>query len=58
MEPKEDQNSTEDTAPKWEYREHLKINNQVKMIAQMAKTVAEGELVRLRRKLEKLKYGS
>lgn len=42
----------------WEYREEFRINRQMREIVTLAKVVTEAEIDRLRRKLEKLTYGS
>jgi len=44
--------------PKWEYRTELKINARMRELVALTKLVTEGEIDRLRRKVEKLKYGS
>lgn len=42
----------------WEYRTELKINARMRELITLTKMVTEGEVDRLRRKVEKLKYGS
>lgn len=65
MEPKENtvpKTPSEEAAPKsaptWEYKTDFPINALMQDMALMTKLVVEGEVQRLRRKLEKLKYGS
>lgn len=45
-------------APRWEYKTELGINARMRELAELTKVVTEGEVDRLRRKLEKLRYGS
>lgn len=43
--------------PQWERRTSFKINDRMKVIVEKTIDVAKDEVVRLRRKLEKLQYG-
>lgn len=45
-------------APKWEHRTTFKINDRMKEVIEMTIRVTESELTVLRRKLQKLTYGS
>jgi hypothetical protein len=42
----------------WEFREEFRINKQMREVVTLTKAVAESEIERLRRKVEKLTYGS
>lgn len=42
----------------WEYRTEFRITSQMREVVKLTKAVAESEIERLRRKLEKLTYGS
>lgn len=57
---KKDEPTGEQTRPplQWEYRTELKINARMRELISMTKAVTEAEVDRLRRKIEKLKYGS
>jgi hypothetical protein len=44
--------------PEWERRENLAINERMKEVLLLTKQVAEKEIESLRRKLDKLTYGS
>lgn len=44
--------------PKWEYRKSFKINERMKEVIGLTIKVTESELAVLRRKLDKLTYGS
>ena len=50
----------EPTEPRfnWEYRTEFRINQQMREVIGLTKKVVEGEIDRLRRKVEKLTYGS
>lgn len=43
---------------KWERKTEFHINTQMRQLVTLVKTVTEGEIARLHRKLEKLTYGS
>lgn len=42
----------------WEYREEFRINTKMREVIKLTKAVTESEIDRLRRKVEKLTYGS
>ena len=42
----------------WEYREEFRINTRMREMLALTKIVFESEVERLRRKVEKLTYGS
>jgi hypothetical protein len=44
--------------PEWEFRKEFRISEQMREVAKASKAAAEAEIARLRRKLEKLTYGS
>jgi hypothetical protein len=44
--------------PEWERRENFAINERMKEVLKLTKQVAEKEIESLRRKLDKLTYGS
>ncbi len=50
--------SPEPDKPRWEKRDTFGINERMKEVISLTKGVAEKELESLRRKLEKLQYGS
>jgi hypothetical protein len=58
--PDEDAKSPEEPeeGPAWEFRKEFKISGQMKEVIQLSMNAAESELKVLRRKLEKLHYGS
>jgi hypothetical protein len=55
-------NEGQETPPEprfnWEYRTEFRINQQMREVVGLTKKVVEGEIDRLRRKVEKLTYGS
>lgn len=54
-----DQEPTPETPkPQWERRENFAINERMKEVISLTKQVAEKEIDSLRRKLNKLTYGS
>lgn len=55
---KEEPVAGERPPPTWEYREEFRINAQMREMLHLAKKVTEAEIDRLRRKVEKLTYGS
>jgi hypothetical protein len=44
--------------PNWEFKKEFAINKRMREVAHLTISAAESELVLLRRKLEKLHYGS
>jgi hypothetical protein len=44
--------------PKWEHKKEFAINTKMREVVLATKAVTEAEIVRLRRQLEKLTYGS
>jgi|WetSurSiteA1Bulk_404760.scaffolds.fasta_scaffold308405_2 hypothetical protein len=44
--------------PQWEYRKTFKINERMKEVLTLTKGVAEQEVAGLRKKLDRLTYGS
>lgn len=42
----------------WEYREEFRINTKMREVIKLTKLITESEIDRLRRKVEKLTYGS
>lgn len=44
--------------PNWEFKREFAINKQMREVAHLAISATESELTLLRRKLEKLQYGS
>jgi hypothetical protein len=44
--------------PTWEYRNNMKITERFTAIVNMTKDVAQAEINRLRKKVDKLTYGS
>lgn len=45
-------------APKWERRETMKVTERLKEVVSLSVEVSKAEVTRLRRKIEKLTYGS
>ena len=56
--PKDEGASTKRPPPEWEYRTEFRINTQMREMLNLARKVTEAEIDRLRRKVEKLTYGS
>jgi hypothetical protein len=54
--PKEETPAPE--APKWEYKTEFGINTQMREVVRLTVSATEAEIKLLRRKLEKLQYGS
>lgn len=54
----EEQPKDEVPKPSWEYRTEFEINKRMKHVVNLAIGAAQAELTLLRRKLEKLHYGS
>lgn len=54
--PKEEPAAPE--APKWEYKKEFGINTQMREVVRLTISASEAEMKLLRRKLEKLQYGS
>ena len=50
--------ASEPEGPKWEYKEKFKIHEDMKQVLSLSISAAQMELKHLRRKLEKLTYGS
>lgn len=46
------------TTPEWEYKTRFRIVDELRTVTQKAKEASEKELKALRRKLDKLTYGS
>lgn len=44
--------------PQWERRTSFKINDRMRDVVEQTIDVTRGEIVKLRRKIEKLQYGS
>jgi hypothetical protein len=47
-----------DQAPSWEYRKNMKITERLINIVNLSKDVTQAEIARLRKKIDKLTYGS
>ena len=56
--PAGDSPSGEQPQFNWEYRTEFRINTQMREVVALTRKVVEGEIDRLRRKIEKLTYGS
>lgn len=56
--PKVEGASEQRPPPQWEYRTEFRINTQMREVLNLARKVTEAEIERLRRKVEKLTYGS
>lgn len=50
--------SEERQPPQWEFRKEFRINTQMREMLNLTRKVTELEIDRLRRKVEKLTYGS
>jgi hypothetical protein len=44
--------------PKWEYRKEMRINQEMRKVVQATIKVSQAQIDLLRRKVEKLQYGS
>jgi hypothetical protein len=44
--------------PQWEYRTNFKVNDRMKDIVNLSIEVSKAEIKRLRKKIDKLTYGS
>lgn len=49
---------TEPTPPKWEYRTEMRISREMKEIVKATISVTQKQIDLLKRKIEKLQYGS
>jgi hypothetical protein len=58
MTPEDQDPQVETSKPQWERREGLALNQRMKEVLQLTKQAAEQEIAALRRKLDKLTYGS
>lgn len=58
MTPEDQDPQVETPKPQWERREGLALNQRMKEVLQLTKQAAEQEIAALRRKLDKLTYGS
>ena len=58
MSDEENEEETPPEPPKWEYKKEFEINKQMKKIVKLTMSATEAELAMLRRKLDKLTYGS
>lgn len=56
--PKSEGSETNGPSATWEYRQDLRINETMREIIKLTQAVAQSEIDRLRRKVEKLTYGS
>ena len=56
--PAQEEPTSEREPPKWEYRTRFRINDEMTKVVGLTIKATEHELVALRRKLNKLTYGS
>jgi len=57
-EEKESEEEIPPEPPQWEYKKEFEINKRMKDIVKLSISATEAELAMLRRKLDKLTYGS
>ncbi len=56
--PPEVSATPEEKKPSWEYRKNFRINEEMKKVINLTIAASQAEIAVLRRKLQKLTYGS